>query len=148
MPQDFAAAVGQQAGLDNWAIVVTSWRVSDGSVDGAKPPPGSHWLVAQLTVTNLDGQPQTFFAPDQITLDYRTPTLEVPGGNVGCATGFCQSERNPEFGDDTSRILSGQSAHWGIVFLVPNDANGFRLAVRGQDDQRATHAAIINLICC
>jgi hypothetical protein len=61
------------------------------------------------------------------------------------ASGYCQ--RGPEFGGDTHPIKSGQTMRWHFVFLIPDGANGFRLALRSSagDLQNVGH---INLSCC
>jgi hypothetical protein len=81
-----------------WRIVVDSYRVRD-DVAVAPPSEGSRWLLASLTVTNLDERPQRFFLPDQLTLVYLTEPSEPR--RLGCASGFC--ERSAEFGGDDPR---------------------------------------------
>jgi hypothetical protein len=146
-------AVGQPVTVDDWRVVVNDYRVTD-DAEGRKPPLASHWLLADVAITNMDAKPRVWFAPDQITLTYLTPTLERPGPQGwGCDSGYC--ERSPEFGGGgktgaANTIRSRQTVHWPFVFLIPDGANGFRLEFRSALEQEKTtnQAAEVNLSCC
>jgi hypothetical protein len=91
-----------------------------------------------------------FFAPDQVALAYLTPALEAEGAHRGrdCLTGFC--ERGPDGGGDGSPVRPAGSVAETFGFLVPDQANGFRIVIRAPLNEQTQHsqAQTINLSCC